>query len=319
VAELNTGSPGKLHLSVFRPETHGILQIVLDFDKKSDLPGGINGVSANSTRTAEYKPEHDETAISGFPSSPEGDGARDAASDSAVATSAGTVNGESRPVTPPGKSRSIPEISNGTEKMLSGKATEQSVIVSNDKVYPADDRTERLLKEEKSVLERFRKFDGENGLRTLAALFDRSGDTGIAQEPSIALSDGKTCVTLTIQLREKPATSPGVALYDAKLVSVRKEDDTTLVITVIPSRETVDAKLVLASGAEIMEFPLVVAPPVNIPGSTNENNFLAAFTRYLSDQTPTLRREEKSYLYKYIFTANYLASVEGAAARTAAP
>jgi hypothetical protein len=167
------------------------------------------------------------------------------------------------------------------------------------------------------VLERFRKFDGENGLRQFAALFDRSGDDRITQEPSIALSDGKTPVIITIKLREKPANSPGVALYDAKLVSIRREDDTIMIITVIPSRDSADAKLLLASGAEIMEVLLVVAPPVNIPGGTNKDNFLAAFTRYLLEQVPTLRIEERNYLYKYIFTANYLASIQHGAARTA--
>lgn len=314
VTNFNTSSPGRLQLSIFRPETHGILRIYLDFDKKSDSPGGIVGVSANSTRMAEYKPEHNETAMSDVPSSTDGNGDMDPATDGVIAPSAGTVNGESRSVMPAGKSRAVPGTSSETDNNRAGKTTEQPVRSNKDKVYTLDDRTKRLLTEETNVLERFRKFDGENGLRTFAALFDRSTDTGIAQEPPIALSDGETPVILTIRLREKPANSPGVALYDAKLVSFRREDDTTMVITVIPSRDSADAKLLLASGAEIMDFPLVVAPPVNIPGSTNENNFLAAFTRYLSDHAPAKRMGEDSYLYKYIFTANYLASFQRVAA-----
>jgi len=308
VAKLTSDSPGTLHMSIVRPEPHGILQIFLEFNARSETPGGIYAVRANSTQREEWKSPNqnvpaDVPATSEAQSSPESDSVKDTGKQRGSDALAESPS----PGTSPLKIPAATVIGSGNDNSPAGKAAQQIVIARNYQSYPVDPRNERILREEKSVLERFRRYDGEIGLKALAALFKRTGDAGNTQRPPIALSDGTSSVTISIKLNEKPNGSPGVALFDAKLVSVHKEDDATLVIVVVPSRDTADARLVLVTGTETLEFPLVVAPTVAISGNTNENNFVAGLNKYLSDQDPNMRLKEKSYLYKYIFTANYLA------------
>lgn len=166
-----------------------------------------------------------------------------------------------------------------------------------------------FMREEKSILQRFRQFKGANGLKAFTALFEQSGENGAAQEPAIALSDGETPVAIRIKLRQEAKNSPAVALFDAELVSLRKTDETTLVVTVLPSKGTWNAGLVLAAGPEVIDYPLVVSPPVKI-GGVNEQNFLAVLDRYIAGQEQTRPGKNESYLYQYIFTANYLAAAQ---------
>jgi hypothetical protein len=127
----------------------------------------------------------------------------------------------------------------------------------------------------------------------------------------IALSDGKKPVTLTLRLKDA-TNSPDVALSGGQLVSVEKEDESTLVVTVVPSRGSWDTRLVLASGTEVIDYALIVAPPVDMPGSINEKNFVAELNKFVSDEGRKERDVNRSFLYKYIFTANYLTRVTNA-------
>lgn len=192
----------------------------------------------------------------------------------------------------------------GASSVLPGAASPADA----DANVPAGEIT-AFMREEKSVLQRFRQFKGENGLKAFTALFAESGEKGAAQDPAIALSDGETPVAIRIKLRQEAKNSPAVALFDAELVSLRKTDETTLVVIVVPSKGTWNAGLVLAAGPEVIDYPLVVAPPVKIAG-VNEQNFLAALDRYIAGQEQTRPGKNESYLYQYIFTANYLAAAQ---------
>jgi hypothetical protein len=165
-----------------------------------------------------------------------------------------------------------------------------------------------FMREEKSILQRFRQFKGANGLKAFTALFAQSGENGAAQEPAIAISDGETPVAIRIKLRHE-AESPAFALFDAELVSMRKTDETTLVVTVLPSKGTWNAGLALSAGPEVIDYPLVVAPRVTI-GGVNEQNFLAALDRYIAGQEQAQPGKNEAYLYQYIFTANYLTAAQ---------
>jgi hypothetical protein len=165
---------------------------------------------------------------------------------------------------------------------------------------------------EKSVLQRFTEFKGDKGLKSFAALFRRGYGERIVQEPAIALSDGKTPVVIKLELQAEGNHSPDVALSGAKLVSVQKVGGKNWIITVLPAEGAWEARLVIGTGKEIIDFPLVVAPPVKMQDSVTEKNFLAALNQYLSDQAVRQTGESGTFrksFHEYIFTANYLVNI----------
>lgn len=163
-----------------------------------------------------------------------------------------------------------------------------------------------LMREERNVLERFKQFKGEKTLDSFVALFGRSDGDKIVQDPAIAISDGKTPVTIRMEVQPEGLRSAGIALADATLIS-KETNEKGMVITVLPREGTWNARLVMVAGQEILDYPLVVAPPVNVTGISDANNFLDALQAYITNQSSTLKREEKIYITEYIFTANYLA------------
>ncbi|MGD0844610.1 MAG: hypothetical protein ABSA06_09625 [Geobacteraceae bacterium] len=176
-----------------------------------------------------------------------------------------------------------------------------------------------LMKAEKSVVQRFREFRGERGLKAFVALFERGPHDMLVQEPPVALSDGKTPVRITLPLQLEDGDSPNVALSDAQLVHLEKEGDKGWVITALPNEGTWSASLLIKVDEKIIELPLVVAPPVKIHKGITERNFVAELDWFISDQVRAGKGEKdplRHVPYEYVFTANYLASYGNATVRT---
>ena len=197
---------------------------------------------------------------------------------------------------------------------------------SGDEEMPAEgngisgDRTE-ILSLEQSVLQRFRDFKGKRGLKAFAALFDRCPDERIIQEPPIVLSDGKTPVRITLPSKSLEGDLTNIALSDAKLVQVGREDGKGWVVTALPNAGAWDTRLIVKMDEKIFEFPLVVAPPVKIQKGMNERNFLSELDRFLSDRLGAGKggnNPHRHILFEYFFTANYLASLENATVKMTA-
>jgi hypothetical protein len=166
-----------------------------------------------------------------------------------------------------------------------------------------------LAHDEKNVLQQFKQFKGKKGLRSFTDLFGRGAGDRFVQEPAIAISDGKTPVTVKIQVPLEGSRTAGIALADAALIS-KEENGKGVVISVLPSEGTWTARLVIAAGQEVLGCTLVVAPPVNITDGIDENNFLDALQAYISSQSPVFQQADKIYISEYIFTANYLADMQ---------
>lgn len=137
-----------------------------------------------------------------------------------------------------------------------------------------------ILSPERSVLPRFREFKGERGLKTFVALFDRSPGECIVQQPPVALSDGKTPVSIRLPFKPEEGDLTNIALSDAKLVNLEREDKKGWVITALPNEGAWDTRLIVKVDEKIFEFPLVVAPPVKIQKGVNERNFLSEWTGF---------------------------------------
>jgi hypothetical protein len=190
----------------------------------------------------------------------------------------------------------------------------------------------RLIKREKSVLQRFSEFKGAGGLKELTALFERrapgeepkavtcSGNgrceilferlepEEMAQEPAIVLSDGETPVVISLKLRPED-NSPDIAMMGADLVSLEKIDEESWVVTAVPREGTCEARLLLGLRNELIEFPLVVAPMIGDAHGVSEKDFPVVLNKYLADQAAVHQGKSEQYLDEYVFTANYLANI----------
>lgn len=293
--QIKADTPGKLFVSIFRPVADAILQVIVNFNPKTDGAGGIYHVSAITRSTTAWPPEHDTDSPS--ISSDTGEG-------SANDPSTASFSVEKSQTVPKVNPTAVPERTRGTNAPFA-VAGAASPAGSDRKVHTEE--MALLTRDEKSILQRFRKFKGEKGLNSFVTLFERgAGDALVVQEPAIALSDGKTPVTIKIQVRHEEGSQVAFALGDAGFIS-KEANEKGIVITVLPSEGTWDARLVISTGGKMIDYPLVVAPPIKFAGSINADNFIGALHAFIIDQSSALQRKNKMYLSEYIFTANYLA------------
>lgn len=161
----------------------------------------------------------------------------------------------------------------------------------------------------KEVLERFRAYHGEKTPAILIALFKKNIAPSFHQEPFVALSDGKTVVTMTVDLSATEERSPNFALNGAKLVSIRKDDSVSKwYIETLPATNALRASLLVLNGNQVVEYPLTIAPPLKKVAATE-----AEFAAYLKNaaKSPAQHDVNNDGTYDgvddYIYTANFLA------------
>jgi hypothetical protein len=164
-----------------------------------------------------------------------------------------------------------------------------------------------------SVLQLFKDFRGERGLKAYVALFNPPPRRTYSQEPPVALSDGKTPVRVTLPAFPGSAGVPDVALFDARLVHLGRGEGSDWVITAIPNEGSWNARLIVKGAAKLMEIPLVTAPPVKMPKEITEGTFLPELDRFASRQRGSAQGEDVTtgnFYFAYVFTANYLATAQ---------
>jgi hypothetical protein len=164
-----------------------------------------------------------------------------------------------------------------------------------------------------SVLQMFKDFRGERGLKAYVALFTPPPQRTYSQEPAVALSDGKTQVRVTLPAFPGSGVAPDVALFDARLVHLGRGEGSDWVITALPNEGSWNARLIVKGAAKLMEIPLVTAPPVKMPKELTERTFLPELDRFASKQRGSAQGEDvttKKFYFAYVFTANYLATAQ---------
>lgn len=157
------------------------------------------------------------------------------------------------------------------------------------------------------VVERFRTYQGEKSPAILAALFKKEVAPAIRQEPPVALSDGKTNVTIIAALSSRDGKSPNFALNGAKLVSLKKDEESDKwIIEALPLEKALKVSLTILNGHEVIEYPLTVAPALSDIASSE-----AGFSSFLKNKTTDLNGDGKhDYIDDFIYTANYLVQMD---------
>lgn len=141
-----------------------------------------------------------------------------------------------------------------------------------------------------SVLERFRESPASVPAHVL---FQRENTEGIRQDPEVVLTDGRTPVTVTVQFDRSDDTVPNFYLDGLHLFKLSASAENKWVLTLLPEKGSYAARMIIVSDRSVVEFPLVVAPPVG----------------ELADDSP-------DYLRRYVAAANSLAASSGGVAGT---
>jgi hypothetical protein len=166
-----------------------------------------------------------------------------------------------------------------------------------------------LVQPEQSILERFRLYKGERTVEDFSSLFIVADSTVVRQQPRIALSDGSTAMILAIKLAAIDGVAPNFTLRNATLVNLQQKANNEWVLKALPAKGALDTALIVAAGATVKEFPVVVSPI--LPPEWNPT--LSAFKDFLSNSEKGCTKEKDinadgvcDYRDDYIYTANYL-------------
>jgi len=126
---------------------------------------------------------------------------------------------------------------------------------------PAPQPATRSFGRRKSVLELLRSYSGERTPAALARLFERRDDMFL-QEPPVLLSDGSASLRLTVNMNsDRP---PKFAILDGSCRSLKVGEDGAWVLEIVPARGSLTSSVAVLSEGETIEFPLAVAPPLDL-------------------------------------------------------
>ena len=165
----------------------------------------------------------------------------------------------------------------------------------------------------KSVLQMFREFKGERVAASMMALFAKAAYPDFKQEPPIVISDGLNPVKVSLRLKPSGNESPKFILQGANVKQLRGEgEEYDWIVEAVPKKGVSEARLIAIDGQRTLEFPLVVAPPVNTALSGGAKTRESDFGKYLEKGSKyDLNKDEKiDYLDDYIFAANYIVAMK---------
>jgi hypothetical protein len=221
----------------------------------------------------------------------------------------GTVTTEKKKEDPPPP---MPELVQEKEKPVAMAYVDEPQPVN--KTSPAETVLVKKAAPVKSVLEQFQLYRGEESPKALMALF--KSVVGIAQEPPVALSDGKAKVKAFIDHHAAGKQALNFALKGAKLASFKLAGDSTWVIELIPEKGAYKASVTILQDGGMEEIPLTVAPAIPAESKIGNKGKLteADFILFLKERgTEKASRFDlngdgkRDYLDDYIFTANFIA------------
>lgn len=114
-----------------------------------------------------------------------------------------------------------------------------------------------------SVLDRFRTLSGKKTQMELEALFTR-WDPVFSQNPAILLSDGTTVARITLRLQGRGGDPPTFSITGGHCLSAKMSDSGAWILEILPTRGSLATSLTVAFSGQMTEYPLTVAPPMNL-------------------------------------------------------
>jgi hypothetical protein len=194
---------------------------------------------------------------------------------------------------------------------ITAKITEPAQPVANKSTSETKPEESPQYVVYKGILDRFRQYIGSKKLSDVAALFDKRIVQTIHQNPAIAISNGKSMATLTVDIPSKMSSSPNFAVNGGTLVSFKQDNQhkERWIIEVMPEAGSLKVTVTIIAGTDEFEYPMTVAPPVKTSLTLDEKGW-KRFSREVGTVKAPLHDLNKDgvrdYIDEYIFVANYL-------------
>ena len=180
------------------------------------------------------------------------------------------------------------------------------------------------LKSSQGVLDRLRTSTDMRTLKRLVKLFDESAlhEAGIVQTPAIVVADGKSPVTIAIDLA-KVTDTPSFSLKGANLKAIRRLSNNKWELDALPQKGKSDVRLSIILKGDSVEIPLVAVPPLiqsDVPLVVlSENALDGLLAKPLKNNKPAydLNSDGKQdYIDDYILLAHWLLKQQHKASET---
>lgn len=324
---VNDKSPGAVRLGIIRTspiQGSGIIA-TLTFDRKGNSAGKILSLAVNKFANVNGQPIPVTARISNPPGTPaDTSGSSQPQDTGQAAASGGSASGGAAPA----------PVSPGVVLLPGGgvapEAKKDQATAAPQPETPAADTTaavkessagskgitaslepqKKRVQQFTSVLERFRKNDKKRTAKAFLSFFDHVEANGFRQEPPVALSDGKATVKVYFVVSASGNAAPDFALRGAKLISLKKDADSsnTWVIEARPEKGEYEASLTVSQGDLMLEYPLTLAPKIDLKNGSKPVTD-EYFSKYLSGPRRDVNGDgKKDFLDDYIYTANFIAA-----------
>jgi hypothetical protein len=129
-----------------------------------------------------------------------------------------------------------------------------------------------------SLIERFGASGGERSSTALARLLT-SPDSSFIQDPPLLLSDGIATLRLTLQTQGRGEHSPQFFISGSSCIDFKAGKNGSWILEILPERGTLAASVMVLEGREVIEYPLAVAPPLDIFDANGAKTGLVEYVR----------------------------------------
>ncbi|MCM2359960.1 MAG: hypothetical protein NDI77_17545 [Geobacteraceae bacterium] len=281
--------PGNLQLHILNDDHSAAFEATLYFQKRGEYPPVINFVTAEVADLS---------------------GAQRPVPVEMVAPVNSPQGGEAPAVTTPEAAPAAPASDGGTGSAL----RESGATAEGLPPVPATDCEQAVPAEpeRKAVFERFREFVGKKSHAAFTALF--SGiDPCCRQIPPVLIADGSSTARVVISGMEGGDGAPLFTVSGGRLISVeRGRDGEEWIVTVRPDEKQWDVRVRSAAANGSIDFPLIVAPAIDVPrrklAKVDAKSFMPRLRSFLAGKPAKGKEKSPAWFREYLFTANYLAA-----------
>jgi exosortase/archaeosortase family protein len=156
-----------------------------------------------------------------------------------------------------------------TQAVSAASATSTPVsmaVIAETVASPVPEYTSNTItfSRRKSVLDGFHALTGEHTPTAMARQFERHDDMFL-QEPPVLLSDGVASLRLEVRAGDQSSgRAPQFFISGGNCTALEINDGGAWVIEIVPDEGSLATSVTVLTGEEMIEYPLVVAPPLEL-------------------------------------------------------
>jgi hypothetical protein len=129
-----------------------------------------------------------------------------------------------------------------------------------------------------SLLDRFTALSGERTAAALARLLPHIG-ADFRQDPPLLISDGTAMLRLSVRVMGRGPEVQQFSISGGNCTELKVGENGTWILEIIPERGVLTASVTVLAGRDVIEYPLAVAPPLEIFNALDAKPCLMEFVR----------------------------------------